>query len=94
MVTCYCAHAGRFKDEARHQQRLADMRGRCEALFGGAISGHFRIEHHKRVTCLVCNGTVVPYEAYHIDAIRWVVLLYKFYIVTLMRFVPCVVDAS
>jgi hypothetical protein len=68
--TVLMTSAGRFKDEARHQQRLCDMRGRGEALFGGAIAAHFAIQHHKRVTCLVCSGTVVPYEAYHIDAIR------------------------
>lgn len=38
--------AGRFKDEARHQQRLSDMNARCDALFGGAIQNHFKVEHH------------------------------------------------
>eukprot|EP00775_Hariotina_reticulata_P011978 gene11978-12121_t len=61
---------GRFKDETRHQQRLGGMADRCNALFGGAIKGQFQIEHHKKVICLLCNSTVVPYEAYHIDAIR------------------------
>jgi hypothetical protein len=36
--------AGRFKDEARHQQRLSDMRDRCNALFDGHIRGHFQVK--------------------------------------------------
>lgn len=36
---------GRFKDEGRHQQRLTDMRERCNALFDGTIQGHFVVRH-------------------------------------------------
>jgi hypothetical protein len=36
-------HTGRFKDEGRHQQRLAVMADRCAALFDGAIRGCFQV---------------------------------------------------
>jgi len=36
--------SGRFKDELRHQQRLSDMRERCNALFDGTIRGHFQVK--------------------------------------------------
>jgi hypothetical protein len=63
-------HVGRFKDEQRHQQRLSEMRARCSALFDGVIAGQFTVHHHKSMTCLVCGASVIPYEAYHVDALR------------------------
>lgn len=45
----------------------------CVHVFSCIVPGVcllLQIDHHKRVTCLVCNSTVVPYEAYHIDAVR------------------------
>ena len=32
---------GRFRDEVRHQQRMALMDKKCQDLFGGAIKGHY-----------------------------------------------------
>jgi hypothetical protein len=34
---------GRFRDEGRHQQRLALMNKKCQDLFGGAIKGHYTV---------------------------------------------------
>lgn len=59
---CVSTVAGRFKDEARHQQRLSDMRERCNALFDGVIRDHFQV--------CACHLAVLKEKAFERECIQ------------------------
>ncbi|GFR52162.1 hypothetical protein Agub_g14693 [Astrephomene gubernaculifera] len=61
---------GRFKNEAQHAKKMADMTRKIAELFDGAIAGMVEVADHKKIMCLVCNHACTAYSAYHTDCVR------------------------
>ncbi|GIM08940.1 hypothetical protein Vretimale_12846 [Volvox reticuliferus] len=61
---------GRFKNEAQHQKKMADMSRKIAELFEGQIVQMVEVVDHKKINCLLCNHACTAYSAYHTDCVR------------------------
>ncbi|GIL62405.1 hypothetical protein Vafri_16629 [Volvox africanus] len=61
---------GRFKNEAQHQKKMADMSRKIAELFEGHIVQMVEVVDHKKINCLLCNHACTAYSAYHTDCVR------------------------